>query len=39
MVEPDGTIVVRITNSSLEPPTTKLNTSEAVIYVFNDDGE
>ena len=39
VVESNGTIVVRITRFSLEPPATQLNISEAVISVFNNDGE
>lgn len=37
VVEPDGTIIVRIINSSLIPPNTTVNMSEAEVTVINDD--
>ena len=39
VVEPDGTIIVRISNSSLIPPNTTVNMSEAEVTVTNDDRE
>ena len=39
VVEPDGTIIVRIINSSLIPPNTTVNMSEAEVTVINDDRE
>ena len=37
VVEPDGTIIVRIINSSLIPPNTLLDMAEAKVTVINDD--
>ena len=39
VVEPNGTIIVRIINSSLIPPNTMVNMSEAEVTVVNDDSE
>ena len=39
VVEPDGTIIIRIINSSLIPPNTMVNMSEAEVTVINDDRE
>ena len=39
VVEPDGTIIVRIIPSSLIPPNTMVNMSEADVAVINDDRE
>ena len=39
VVEPDGTIIVRIMNSTLIPPNTMVNMSEANVTIVNDDRE
>ena len=39
VVEPDGTIIVRISNSTLIPPNTMVNISEAEVTIVNDDCE
>ena len=37
VVEPDGTLIGRIINSSLIPPNTMVNMSEAEVTIVNDD--
>lgn len=39
VVEPDGTINLRIENSSLKPPNTVLNVSRTDITIINSDSE
>ena len=39
VVERDGTITVSIENSSLEPPNTELNISEADVTIIDSDSE
>lgn len=39
VTEPNGMIVVRLANSSLEPSNTQLSTIEAIIIVVDNDSE
>ena len=39
IAEPDGEVVLTINQSSLNPPTTVVSTSEATVNILNDDGK